>query len=76
MLVRRGHDAWTAAQAGLNQEPDDTLTVYAYERDAVLLTHDREFSQRRRKNVVAGMCTFDATNGMPLAYSRTTLTMW
>lgn len=52
MLVRRGHDAWTAAQAGLNQAPDDTLTVYAYERDAVLLTHDREFSQRRRRNVV------------------------
>jgi hypothetical protein len=26
--------------------------VYACNKDAVLLTHDKEFSQRRRKNVV------------------------
>ena len=46
-----GHDAWTAADAGLNDATDDTLTVYAANREAVLITHDREFSQRRRRNV-------------------------
>ena len=47
-----GHDAWTAAQAGLAAAEDDDLTVYADDRGAVLVTHDREFSRRRRKNVV------------------------
>lgn len=51
-LRKLGHEAWTAAEAGLNLVADDTLTVYADDKDAVLLTHDREFSQRRRRNVV------------------------
>lgn len=41
-----------AGAAGLALERDDDLTVYADGKHAVLLTHDREFSQRRRKNVV------------------------
>lgn len=52
VLTSLGHDAWTADQAGLNEASDDTLTVYACNQNAILLTHDREFSQRRRKNVV------------------------
>ena len=28
---------------------DDDLAVYAHRKGAVLLTHDREFSQRRRR---------------------------
>lgn len=47
-----GHEVWTAAAAGLADAPDDDLTVYAADRSAVLVTHDREFSQRRRRNVV------------------------
>lgn len=31
---------------------DDALTVYSDDHDAVLITHDVEFSQRRRRNVV------------------------
>lgn len=31
---------------------DDALTVYACEHRAVLLTHDVEFSTRRRKHVI------------------------
>lgn len=51
-LRAAGHEAWTAADAGLNEVRDDVLTVYAHEKKAVLVTHDREFSQRRRRNVV------------------------
>jgi len=47
-----GHDAWTAAEAGLAASLDDDLTVYAHEHAAVLITHDKEFSNRRKKNVV------------------------
>ncbi|RIQ11879.1 DUF5615 family PIN-like protein [Jiangella rhizosphaerae] len=44
--------AHDAADAGLNQASDDTLTAYADTKNAVIVTHDREFSQRRAKNVV------------------------
>jgi predicted nuclease of predicted toxin-antitoxin system len=51
-LIALGHEAWTAVQAGLSSAGDDTLTAYAHDRKAVLLTHDREFSARRRRNVI------------------------
>ena len=51
-LRRLGHDAWTAANAGLSAVSDDELTVYADDQSAALLTHDTEFSKRRRRNVV------------------------
>lgn len=51
MLTKLGHEAWTAYQAGVSEQADDELSVYASDRGAVLLTHDREFSQRRRRNV-------------------------
>lgn len=53
MLIGRGHDCWTAGQAGLAAESqDDNLTVYAASRDAVLVTLDREFMKRRRANPI------------------------
>ena len=53
MLRRRGHDCWTAADAGLADEgQDDNLSVYAHERDAVLVTLDVEFTRRRRRNPI------------------------
>lgn len=51
LLRRCGHDSWSAYEAGLSAESqDDNLTVYADTRRAVLVTLDREFSQRRRAN--------------------------
>lgn len=53
LLVREGHDAWTAAAAGLagvDAAADDEVSVYADERDAIVITHDREFTARRRRN--------------------------
>lgn len=53
MLQRHGHQWWTAADAGLASEgQDDNLSVYADERDAVLVTMDKEFTQRRRRNPI------------------------
>ncbi len=34
----------------MNTDSDDTLTVYAQSKRAVLVTHDKEFSARRRRN--------------------------
>ena len=31
---------------------DDGITVYADDKSAVVLTHDKEFSQRRKHNVI------------------------
>lgn len=52
MLRKHGHEAWTAGVAGLAKAADDALTVYSHDRDAVLITHDVEFSQRRRRSVI------------------------
>ena len=51
-LRKRGHECWTASDANLYKASDDTLTVYADDQKAVLITHDSAFSQRRRKNTV------------------------
>ena len=47
-----GHEAWTAAEAGLSDVVDDELTVYAHNMKAALITHDVEFSRRRSRAVV------------------------
>ena len=47
-----GHHAWTAEESGLSREADPNLTIYAHDRNATLLTHDREFSQRFKKHMV------------------------
>lgn len=52
LLTKRGHECWTTSDANLYNASDDTLTVYADEHKAVLITHDSEFSRRRRKNAV------------------------
>jgi len=50
VLVRNGHQAWTVASAGMPDAADDDISVYAAKVDAVVITHDEEFSARRRKN--------------------------
>jgi predicted nuclease of predicted toxin-antitoxin system len=47
-----GHECWSAADAGLSDAGDDSLTVYAIEKKAILITHDRAFTTRRRLNAV------------------------
>lgn len=50
VLVGHGHDAWTVAAAGIPDAADDDISVYAAQKDAVVVTHDEEFSARRRRN--------------------------
>jgi predicted nuclease of predicted toxin-antitoxin system len=52
VLRRLGHEAWTASDAGLATAVDDELAVYAHDQGAVLVTHDKEFSQRRKHNII------------------------
>lgn len=41
-----------SGRGGLYRAGDDDLTVYADNKGAVLISHDTEFSQRRRRNVI------------------------
>jgi predicted nuclease of predicted toxin-antitoxin system len=50
VLFRAGHICWTAASAGLAAANDDSIAVYADEKDAVLVSHDRAFAERHRRN--------------------------
>lgn len=52
MLARAGHQAWTALEAGQATVGDDELTIYADDHNAVVVTHDHEFSTRRMKDIV------------------------
>ena len=53
VLRRNGHICWTENEAGLADEAeDDNLTVYADKRQAVLVSLDVQFMQRRRANAI------------------------
>lgn len=52
VLLHAGHECWTAAQANLDDAPDDALAVYASDRAAALISHDAEFARRRRQNTI------------------------
>jgi predicted nuclease of predicted toxin-antitoxin system len=50
VLLRAGHISWTAASAGLADANDDSIAVYADEKDAVLVSHDKAFARRHVRN--------------------------
>lgn len=55
VLRSHGHDVVTAYEvglAGLDSAVDDELTVYATDRGRVVVTHDREFTARRKRNTI------------------------
>lgn len=55
VLRARGHDVVTAHGVGLagdDAAPDDALTAYADDKGRVLVTHDREFTYRRKRNTI------------------------
>lgn len=51
ILRKDGHQCHTAAEAGIADATDDEIAVFADDRSMVLVTQDKEFSQRRRRNV-------------------------
>ena len=52
MLRQSGHQCWTAGSAGLARAKDDELTVWAAEHEAVVVSTDGEFGQRRIRNAI------------------------
>ena len=52
ILIDAGHGCWTASEAGRSAASDDEQSIYADNLDAVLITHDQEFTARRLKNVI------------------------
>lgn len=44
-----GYHCWTASEAATQNDDDDEQTVYATDKGAVLITHDREFTNRRKR---------------------------
>lgn len=52
VLTTRSHEAWTVGDAGRATASDDDQTAYAMEKGAVVLTLDREFTLRRRRNTI------------------------
>jgi len=53
VIVAAGHECWTVVDAGLSNEDDDEVSVYAADHNAVLVTDDRELI-RRRQGVLFG----------------------
>jgi predicted nuclease of predicted toxin-antitoxin system len=54
VLTNAGHDAWTTSEAGRSRASDTSQQDYALDKDAVLITHDREFTRTRAKNRMPG----------------------
>ena len=49
-LTRRRHQCWRAGEAGLADANDELIAIYAEERQAVLISHDRAFAKKRIAN--------------------------
>lgn len=74
-LRQRGHDCWSVVDAGLRGTDDDAVAAYADDRSAVLITHDVEATQRRRRftfgrHLFLRCHQLDATNSTPLRPHR------
>jgi predicted nuclease of predicted toxin-antitoxin system len=55
LLRRAGHSVVTASEVGLAgavAAADDEVTVYATDRSMIVVTHDREFTARRKRNTI------------------------
>lgn len=50
VLRQAGYRCVAAARVGLGDASDDEVSVWADNRSAVVLTHDKEYFQRRTKN--------------------------
>jgi predicted nuclease of predicted toxin-antitoxin system len=50
VIRRAGQTCWRAPEGLAGEGRDDELSVYAEEKEAIVVTHDREFTQRRQRN--------------------------
>ncbi len=49
ILIRARHQCWDAADA-IADPDDDAISVYAEEKNAIVISHDRKFADRRKDN--------------------------
>lgn len=47
VIRQLGHECWTAAECGLTEADDDSVSVYADDKSAVVISHDKDFARRR-----------------------------
>lgn len=47
VLIRARHDCWLAFEA-IKDPADDAVSVYADDKGAAVISHDREFADRRK----------------------------
>lgn len=52
LLKSGGHNAWTAHDANFAAASDSAPAVYAHDQRAALISHDAEFSRRRKRNII------------------------
>jgi predicted nuclease of predicted toxin-antitoxin system len=52
VLRQAGHECWPSTSGLSASADDDAVAVYADDRHAALITHDREFTLRRMKNTI------------------------
>jgi predicted nuclease of predicted toxin-antitoxin system len=50
VFVNARHQCWTVPKAGLSNANDDDIAIYAFNKNAALVSHDRDFAHRRREN--------------------------
>lgn len=51
-IKQQGHDCWTANQAHYADASDNSVSVYAQDKGAVLVSHDNEFAHTRMKKTI------------------------
>lgn len=51
-VAARGHTATAARDLGLREAEDDAVWAWAQKNDAIILTKDEDFAQRRGRNLM------------------------
>jgi predicted nuclease of predicted toxin-antitoxin system len=52
VLRQAGHECWPSTAGLAASADDDAVAVYADDRGAVLITHDRKVTRRRMQNTI------------------------
>jgi predicted nuclease of predicted toxin-antitoxin system len=52
VLRAAGHECWSSTAGLASSADDDAVAVYADDRHAVLIAHDRGFARRRMRNTI------------------------
>jgi predicted nuclease of predicted toxin-antitoxin system len=73
VLRQAGHECWPSTAGLAASADDDAVAVYANDRRAVLITHDREFTRAMVKNTIGRHVRLDCEQPDAMAVIRTHL---